>query len=89
MPPQVRSLPVCSDNEAEGASQVPVILDQVEDHTASVMADGAYDGEPVYQAIHTWQPEPLPSIVIPPRSSAVCSLLADVEPSQRDDHITV
>ena len=36
-------------------------------------ADGAYDGEPVYQAIVGHQPDPLPDIVIPPRASAVPS----------------
>jgi hypothetical protein len=51
------------------------------------MADGAYDGEPVYRAIAARQPQAPPSIVIPPRRSAVLSSQADTDPSQRDGHI--
>ena len=51
------------------------------------MADGAYDGEPVYQAITERQPQSAPSIVIPPRRSAILSSQADTDPSQGDGHI--
>ena len=51
------------------------------------MADGAYDGEPVYRAIAARQLQAPPSIVIPPRSSGVLSCQADADPSQRDAHI--
>jgi hypothetical protein len=51
------------------------------------MADGAYDGEPVYRAIEARQPQAPPSIVIPPRRSAVLSSRTDTDPSQRDSHI--
>jgi hypothetical protein len=73
--------------EAGDAGQVPVLLEQAQGEIASVMADGAYDGEPVYQAIETRQPQAAPSIVIPPRRSAVLSAQADTAPSQRDGHI--
>jgi DDE family transposase len=66
---------------------VPVLLEQVQGEIASVMADGAYDGEPVYRAIAARQPQAPPSIVIPPRSSGVLSCKADADPSQRDGHI--
>ncbi len=66
---------------------MPVLLEQVEGEIASVMADGAYDGEPVYRAIEARQPQAPPSIVIPPRRSAVLSSQADTDPSQRDGHI--
>lgn len=42
-------------------------------------ADGAYDGEPVYQAVADRQPEA--SVIIPPRSTAVPSTMAT---TQRD-----
>jgi transposase len=78
---------VLTGKEAGDAGQVPVLLEQVEGEIASVMADGAYDGEPVYQAIETREPQTAPTIVIPPRRSAVLSAQADTDPSQRDGHI--
>src|ERR687894_1027 len=62
-------------------------LRQVEGTIASVTADGAYDGDPVYQAVARRQPDPPPDIVIPPRSSAVPSTTGDDGRSQRDRHI--
>jgi transposase len=78
---------VLTGKEAGDAGQVPVLLEQVEGEIASVMADGAYDGEPVYQAIEHAEPQTAPSIVIPPRRSAVLGAQADTDPSQRDGHI--
>jgi hypothetical protein len=78
---------VLTGKEAGDAGQVPVLLEQVEGEIASVMADGAYDGEPVYRAIAARQPQAPPSIVIPPRRSAILSSQADTDPSQRDGHI--
>jgi Transposase DDE domain len=57
---------VLTGNDAHDAGQVPVLLEQIEGEIASVMADGAYDGEPVYRAIQarrsgaapTMQPHP-------------------------------
>src|SRR5215207_7483688 len=78
---------VLTGKEAGDAGQVPVLLEQVGGEIASVMADGAYNGEPVYRAIAARQPQAPPSIVIPPRRSAVLSSQADTDPSQRDSHI--
>ncbi len=78
---------VLTGKEAGDAGQVPVLLEQVEGEIASVMADGAYDGEPVYRAIEARQPQAPPSIVIPPRRSAGFSAQADTDPTQRDGHI--
>src|SRR5215217_2032149 len=78
---------VLTSKEAGDAGQVPVLLEQVQGKIASVMADGAYDSEPVYQAITALQSQAPPSIVIPPRRSAVLSAQADTDPSQRDGHI--
>ena len=78
---------VLTSKEAGDAGQVPVLLEQVEGEIASVMADGAYDVEPVYQAIEARQPQAPPSIVGPPRRSAVPSAHADTAPSHRDGHI--
>jgi Transposase DDE domain len=75
-----------TDNAADDAGQVPALLGQIEGEIASVTADGAYDGEPVYQAVVRHQSDPVPNIVIPPRASAVPSTEAQ---SQRDHHIRI
>jgi hypothetical protein len=63
------------------------LLDQVDGPIASVTADGAYDGDPVYRAVAARQPDPPAAVVIPPRASAVPGPTADTTPSQRDRHI--
>ena len=78
---------VLTDNAADDAGQVPALLDQVEGEIASLTADGAYDGEPVYQAAASRQPDPPPDVVIPPRSSAVPSTEDAGAQNQRDRHI--
>src|ERR671917_360690 len=72
---------VLTSKEAGDAGQVPVLLEQVQGEIASVMADGAYDGEPVYRAIEARQPQAPPSVVVPPRRSAIVSSQADTAPS--------
>src|SRR3712207_9277149 len=63
---------------------LPILLEAIEGEIASVTADGAYDGEPVYQAVAGHQPDPPPEVVIPPRSSAVPSTgTAGGPPSRR------
>jgi hypothetical protein len=71
------------------ASQVAPLLGQITGEIASLTADGAYDGEPVYRAVAERQPERPPTVIIPPRSTAVPSPSADVAPSQRDQHLRV
>jgi hypothetical protein len=78
---------VLTGSEAHDAGQVPVLLERIKGEIGSVMADGAYDGEPVYRAIQAHQSEPAPTIVIPPRSSAVPGAATDAVESQRDRHI--
>jgi hypothetical protein len=62
-----------TDGHADDAAQVPDLLRQPEGIIASVTADGAYDGDPVYQAAAARQPDRPPDVVIPPRASAVLS----------------
>jgi len=73
--------------EEGDASQVGPLLDQIPGSIASVMADGAYDGEPVYRAVAERQPDPPVAVIIPPRATAVPSTEAGTIPSQRDEHI--
>jgi len=67
------------------ASQVGPLLDQISGPIASVTADGAYDGEPVYRAIA--ERDPAAAVIIPPRSTAVPSSTAGTAPTQRDWHL--
>jgi len=76
-----------TSNEEGDASQVGPLLDQVPGPLGAVIADGAYDGEPVYSAVAERQPDPPVTVVIPPRATAVPSNAADTMPSQRDRHI--
>ena len=76
-----------TDSSGDDAGQVPVLLEQVEGEIASVTTDGAYDGEPVYQAVTNKQPDRPPVVVIPPRLSAAASTNAVDGPSQRNQHI--
>jgi len=78
---------VLTDGHADDASQVPNLLRQPEVTITSLTADGAYDGEPVYQAAAARQPEQPPEVVIPPRSSAVPSTADPDQQSPRDRHI--
>jgi hypothetical protein len=78
---------VLTENGADDASEVPGLLEQVEGEIASFIADGAYDGEPIYQAVARKQHDPPPDVVMPPRASAVLSTSAVDPQSQRDRHI--
>ncbi len=76
-----------TSNEEGDASQVGPLLEQIPGPLGSVMADGAYDGEPVYRAVAERQPDPPVPVIIPPRSTAVPSQTAGSEPTQRDHHL--
>ena len=58
-------------------------LRQTEGPIDTVMADGAYDGEPTYQT--SAERDPATTVIIPPRSTAVPGPGAN--PKQRDRHI--
>jgi Transposase DDE domain len=76
-----------TSHEVGDPSMVVPLLDQIPGIIASVTADGAYDGEPVYHAIAARQPQAPPAAIIPPRATAVLSPAADTAPSLRDRHI--
>jgi hypothetical protein len=73
--------------DAGDASLVGPLLDRIDRPLAEVIADGAYDGEPVSQAVSRHSPDA--AVIIPPRSTAVPSATAATEPTQRDRHILV
>src|SRR3954464_2080022 len=76
-----------TSNEIGDPSMVSPLLDQIPESIASVMADGAYDGEPVYRAVAQRQPEPPATVIIPPRATAVLRSNTGTVPSLRDRHI--
>jgi transposase len=74
-----------TSNEEGDASLVGPLFDQIARPIGTVLADGAYDGEPVYRAVAAHTPDA--EVIIPPRSSAVPSDTAGSAPTQRDRHI--
>jgi hypothetical protein len=74
-------------NEIGDLTMTGPLLDQIAGPIASVMADGAYDGEPAYRAVAARQPSSPPTVIIPPRATAVLGSTPDTEPSLRDRHI--
>src|SRR5215203_5319937 len=76
-----------TSHEEGDASQIGPLLDQIPGSLGSVIADGAYDGEPVYRAVAERQPDPPVAVIIPPRSTAVPSAAVGSTPRQRDQHI--
>ena len=76
-----------TENDADDIGEVPGVLEQTDGKITSFIADGAYDGEPVYQAVARQQHDPPPDVVIPPRASAVLSTDSTDRQSQRDRHI--
>ena len=69
------------------ATEVAPLLDQLEGTRGSLIAEGAYDGRPVYEAVAAHQPDPPAGVVIPPRSTAVPSSTARTASTQRDLHL--
>src|SRR4051795_5932682 len=67
-------------------SMVGPLLEQIQNPLLSVMADGAYDAEPVYRTIAARQPDSPPAVIIPPRATAVLRPTGTA-PSPRDRHI--
>jgi hypothetical protein len=63
-------------------SALPDLMDRIESPIGSVTADGAHDGDTVYNEV--LQRHPAARVIIPPRSTAV---LSDAGTTQRDDHL--
>ena len=71
-----------TQDDVGDVSELPELLDQIEADIASLTADGAYDGEAVYDAIAERHPEA--SVIIPPRTTAIPS---ETTTTQRDRHL--
>ena len=69
------------------ASQVPILLAQIDESIGSVAADGAYDTQLVYDSLENHQAiEPVP-ILIPPRRRARRIGSGAIASGHRDRHI--
>ncbi len=74
-----------TNHDSDDGAQVGPLLDQVEGPLASFTGDGAYDQDNVTAAIAARHLDA--TIIVPPRSSAVSSDLAETAPTQRDQHL--
>jgi len=77
---------VLTQGNTDDASQAPDLLRSVEGSVATVIADGAYDCDAVYQAA-TRQHGPPPDVIIPSRAFAVPSTDDPAAQTPRDRHI--
>ncbi len=75
-----------TDQDVDDPSQVGPLLDQIDDPIGQVTADGAYDGDPVYQTIVAYGDDI--TVVIPPRSAVVPSGQPS-SPTQRNRHLAM
>jgi hypothetical protein len=65
-------------------SEIPELLDQIDADVASMTADGAYDGETVYDAVA--ERHPAATVVIAPRTTAIAR---ETTASQRNRHLAI
>ena len=63
-------------------SALPGLLEQIDAEISSLTADGAYDGEVVYDAVANRHPDA--EVIIPPRATAVPN---EITTTPRDRHI--
>ena len=75
---------VMTDQDAGDASQVEPLLDQIDMPIGQFTADGAYDGEPTYDAVTKHSADA--TVIIPPRANAVERQQDDAS-RQRNRHI--
>jgi hypothetical protein len=73
-----------TDQDAGDPSQVELLLDEIDGPIGPFTADGAYDGEPTYDAVRRLSADAV--VVIPPRSNAIDSSKTEFH-SQRERHI--
>ena len=74
-----------TSNDVDDGSQVEPLLDQITEPLASFIGDGAYDQTGIYSTVAQRHPDA--GVIIPPRSTAVPSEMAESTPTQRDRHL--
>ena len=70
-------------DDAGDIAEVSDLLDQIGAEVAAVTADGAYDGQVVYDVVAKRHPQA--AVIIPPR---ITSVVSETTVSQRDKHLT-
>src|SRR6202790_354657 len=78
---EIVAVELTPDDIGDG-TEIPSLLDQIDADVASMTADGAYDGEAVYDAVAERYPGA--AVIIPPRVTAVTGGTTAI---QRDLHI--
>lgn len=74
-----------TDQDVDDASQVGPLLKQIPGEIEQLTADGAYDGEPTYEAIAAHDADI--AVVIPPRANSPPPLGLGTNASHRDVHV--
>jgi hypothetical protein len=74
-----------TSHDVDDGSQVEPLLDQITEPLASFIGDGAYDQTGIYSTVAQRHPDV--DVIIPPRSTAVLSEMAESTPTQRDRHL--
>jgi hypothetical protein len=72
-------------HDVDDGLQVGPLLDQITTPLASLTGDGAYDQADIYGTVGKRHPDA--EVIVPPRSTAVPSDMADCAPTQRDRHL--
>jgi hypothetical protein len=75
-----------TESHEQDPSQVPALLDLIDEAIDRFIADGIYDQQPVYAAVEAHSPGA--QVIVPPRKVAVPSPTAATSPTQRDQHIS-
>ena len=78
---------VLTDGDEDDVVQAPALLCQCEGTLASIIADGAYDRDPVYRAAAARQPGSPSKVFISPRADAVPSTTDPDQQTLRDRHV--
>jgi hypothetical protein len=74
---------VLTDRNADDVSQTGALLERVAGPVASFTADGAFDRDDVYAEVAARHPDA--DVIVPPRSSAVPSGTAEIDPTRMLD----
>jgi hypothetical protein len=72
-------------SDVDDGSQAEPLLDQVTGPLASFIGDGAYDQVGIYDTVAKRDPDA--DVIVPPRSTAVPSEMAESTPTHRDRHL--
>ncbi len=76
---------VLTGHDADDGGQVGPLLERVDGPVASFTADGAYDRDDVHAEVAARHPEA--EVIVPPRSSAMPSASAEINPTAHDRHL--